>query len=199
MDTPPFVVLAAVDLGDATEDVLARALEMAAAPSSVLHVLHVQEQVAATTWDGMTPFLAPPLDPSAALALLQKETSRAITTARALHPGSGPARAEVHVTSGSPAREIVWLAAHLDADALVIGTHGRRGLRRLLLGSVAERVVRLAGCPVVVAREKRHAAPWKMAETAPMCPECSAVRSASGGARLLCPRHQQAYRQAHVD
>jgi nucleotide-binding universal stress UspA family protein len=53
---------------------------------------------------------------------------------------------------------LVEVAAELDADIIVIGTHGRTGLKRILLGSVAEMVVRRAGCPVFVVREKLHTA-----------------------------------------
>ena len=54
---------------------------------------------------------------------------------------------------GTPFREIVDLAASQQVDLIVMGTHGRTGLQHILLGSVAERVVRLAPCPVMVTRE----------------------------------------------
>lgn len=53
------------------------------------------------------------------------------------------------VREGFPATEIVEYARTIDADLLVLGTHGRSGVERLLLGSVAERVLRRAGCPVL--------------------------------------------------
>jgi universal stress protein A len=55
---------------------------------------------------------------------------------------------------GSPATEIVKAAKEWPADVIVIGSHGRRGLGRTLLGSVAERVMRHAPCPVLVVRAK---------------------------------------------
>lgn len=54
------------------------------------------------------------------------------------------------IREGAPSRAIVEHAHESDADAIVMGTHGRGGLDRLLLGSVAERVVRTAPLPVVV-------------------------------------------------
>jgi nucleotide-binding universal stress UspA family protein len=54
--------------------------------------------------------------------------------------------------TGVPHEEIVALAADERADLLVIGTHGRGGARRALLGSVADRVMRLAPCPVLTVR-----------------------------------------------
>jgi nucleotide-binding universal stress UspA family protein len=53
---------------------------------------------------------------------------------------------------GEPSEEIVRLANEEHVDLIVMGTHGRRGLGRLLMGSVAERVVRTANCPVVTVK-----------------------------------------------
>lgn len=53
---------------------------------------------------------------------------------------------------GEPAEEIVRLARELPCDLIVMGTHGRTGLDRLLLGSVAEQVVRHAPCPVLTVK-----------------------------------------------
>jgi universal stress protein A len=55
--------------------------------------------------------------------------------------------------TGVPYKEIVGAAARERADLIVIGTHGRGGLDRALLGSVADRVIRLAPCPVVTVRD----------------------------------------------
>ncbi len=64
----------------------------------------------------------------------------------------------IHARIGEPAEEIIRLADEAHADLIVIGTHGRSGIERLLLGSVSERVVRHAGCPVLVMRPKREPA-----------------------------------------
>ncbi len=61
-------------------------------------------------------------------------------------------RSEVRV--GSPAAEIIAAATDLHADLVCIGTHGRGGIARVLLGSVAEHVVRQAPCPVLTVRPK---------------------------------------------
>jgi len=62
-------------------------------------------------------------------------------------------KARTVVRTGTPHQEIVALATDERADLVVIGTHGRSGLNRALLGSVADRVVRLAPCPVLTVRE----------------------------------------------
>jgi nucleotide-binding universal stress UspA family protein len=63
-------------------------------------------------------------------------------------------RVAVYVTTGSPAERIVSLAQSVDAELIVIGTHGRSGLKRALVGSVAEEVVRRAPCGVFVIRPR---------------------------------------------
>jgi nucleotide-binding universal stress UspA family protein len=60
---------------------------------------------------------------------------------------------DCHFRSGRPGPEICAAARKLNADVVVIATHGRTGLKHLTLGSTAEKVVRHAGCPVLVVRE----------------------------------------------
>jgi nucleotide-binding universal stress UspA family protein len=61
-------------------------------------------------------------------------------------------RAESLLLQGLPAEQIVRAARSKRADLVVLGTHGRSGLPRLVLGSVAERVIGLARCPVLTVR-----------------------------------------------
>jgi nucleotide-binding universal stress UspA family protein len=63
---------------------------------------------------------------------------------------------KVHARIGKPAEVLSQVAADYDADLIVVGTHQRQGLDRLLLGSVSELLVRSASCPVLVARPKDH-------------------------------------------
>ncbi len=67
------------------------------------------------------------------------------------HVTLGPTRVEI----GDPRDRIEGVAEQIRADLIVMGTHGRRGVRRVLLGSVAESVVRTAPCPVLTLRPKR--------------------------------------------
>jgi nucleotide-binding universal stress UspA family protein len=60
--------------------------------------------------------------------------------------------AEIYVLSGNPGEAICELATELSATAIVVGSRGRGGLRRLLLGSISDHVVRNAPCSVVVTR-----------------------------------------------
>jgi nucleotide-binding universal stress UspA family protein len=71
---------------------------------------------------------------------------------RESYPGDGPGAVEYRVEDGDPATEIAALAREVECDLLVLGTHGRTGLDRLLLGSVAEKVLRKAPCPVLTVK-----------------------------------------------
>ncbi len=62
--------------------------------------------------------------------------------------------ADVLTVRGAPSHKIVEAARDKQVDLVVMGTHGRTGLQHLLIGSVAERVVRLAPCPVMVTPHK---------------------------------------------
>lgn len=68
---------------------------------------------------------------------------------RAVLPTYPDVKHEHRLITGDPSSAIVRLAEEENADMIVMGTHGRTGLRRLLMGSVAEAVVRRASCPVL--------------------------------------------------
>ena len=72
------------------------------------------------------------------------------------HEVGGRARSQTHVREGVPWQEITAAAGELQADLIILATHGRTGLSHVLLGSVAERVVRHAPCPVLVVRESER-------------------------------------------
>lgn len=76
-------------------------------------------------------------------------------------------RVAVYVATGHPAERIIALATEVDADLIVMGTHGRTGLKRWVLGSVAEEVVRRAPCGVFVIRPRDFLAGEKVPEIQP--------------------------------
>jgi nucleotide-binding universal stress UspA family protein len=78
---------------------------------------------------------------------------------------------EHKLVEGDPAMEIIREAREAGCDLIVLGTHGRTGLRRLLMGSVAEEVVRKAHCPVLTVKT-----PFPAAE-APAAPKAEAVHA----------------------
>ena len=117
-----------------------------------------------------------------------------------LHQDKGtrraPSRVVTHVRTESAAREVAQLAADLEADLVVVGTSNRKGISRLLLGSTAEATVRLAPCPVLVARPKSVPAAEPAIE--PACPRCVQARIDSNGAELWCEQHRERHGQRHT-
>ena len=81
--------------------------------------------------------------------VIQKEADTALARIRTLAEG---VNLETAILEGKPAAEIVRYAEEHGIDLIVIGTQGKRGLERLLLGSVAEKVVRTASCKVLVVK-----------------------------------------------
>lgn len=103
-----------------------------------------------------------------------------------------------HLRHSEPARELAQLASDTEADLILVGTHGRRGLARFLLGSVAEAVVRLAPCPVLVVRPRGAQSAVEDVKIEPPCPDCVAVRHTSEGKVFWCERHSQHHERAHT-
>jgi nucleotide-binding universal stress UspA family protein len=172
----PLNLVVGFDATPPAELALDRAIEeVATRGGGTIHVVAVDEEVA-----GAPPAPAPEVIAAAVEAAL----------ARRGRPGL---RALVHARTGRAADAILALAAEVEADLIVVGTHGRRGVDRLLVGSVAERVVREARCPVLVARGAGYAAP---APDAP-CPDCLARRAATGGAEWACAAHRTRWAPPH--
>ncbi len=95
-------------------------------------------------------------------------------------------RLTTHVRFDPAAEAIAQLAVDIEADVVVVGTHGRRGARRFLLGSVAENTVRLAPCDVLVVRPPDATVPQIEAP----CLRCMQTRRDTNGAELWCDQHR---------
>jgi nucleotide-binding universal stress UspA family protein len=101
-----------------------------------------------------------------------------------------------HEARGNPADVIIETASDLLSNLVVVGTHGRTGLSRMVLGSIAEAVVRSAGCPVLVVRPQMHAQSVPRIE--PPCPRCVETRSKSEGSALWCEQHAEKHGRRHT-
>jgi universal stress protein A len=96
-----------------------------------------------------------PPGPEVALRSGKMETAARTRLERISHQNLQPEiRYELLVMIGDPAVQVLQLASQLGADLIVMATHGRKGLHRLVLGSVAEHVVREAPCPVLTVKPK---------------------------------------------
>jgi nucleotide-binding universal stress UspA family protein len=107
---------------------------------------------------------------------------------------SGLRRVATHYRLGNAAEQLVQFAGEIDADLVVVGTHDRRGVKRLLLGSVAAAVLKMARCPVLVARLKDHEGIGEVPAIEPPCPDCVRARESSANETWWCERHATARR-----
>ena len=201
--TEPYSSVVAIDYSEAGDLALERALELAAEhPSSAVHVVNVLSLYQAGL--GLEPAGATSLATEApsvqdAAERLRQYVERQVSNFRATHPDIEPTFPDylvAHQRVEMPSEEIAQLAADLEADLVVVGTHGRRGFSRFLLGSVAEATVRLAPCPVLVVRPKLRPASGPAIQ--PPCPQCVEARIASAGAELWCEQHRQRHGQRHT-
>ena len=181
----PYRVLAACDFSPESEKALRRAIAVADATAAELHVAYVEDPGT----------LGPALMPDTSATTMKR--LRALVEAM-VPAGSHVAKVVLHASLGPPASEVAWLAAHIDADLVVVGTHGRKGMSRLVLGSVAEKIARLAGCAVLVERTKQHDAAAREPEIEPLCPRCAQRRTETKGAELWCAEHGSHHLNMHM-
>lgn len=140
-------IVVPTDFSDCSQEAWELARRVAAAPGSELVLAHVLTEVplygegflnietTRKVRDGARKWAESALEDWVSKALAEGLSARAV------------------VRTGVPHKEIVGLAQDERADLIVIGTHGRGGINRVLLGSVTDRVVRLAPCPVLTVRE----------------------------------------------
>jgi nucleotide-binding universal stress UspA family protein len=132
-------VLVATDFGEPAQHALERAIALAKQADGKVTLLHVFH-IARPAYDVLVEL---------PIAELAGKGRSALQTALA-HAKQRYPRCESVFETGEPARRIVETAVQLGADLIVVGTHGRRGLPRMLLGSVAEKVVRTSPVPVLI-------------------------------------------------
>jgi len=153
----PFkTILFATDLSPASQKALEAAAALARDYKARIIAVHVVEPVT-VGFSEFASYLGPEEDWGHAMELLQS-----------IKPSSPTITMEYRLLEGDPATVIVETAHETDADLIVMGTHGRAGLTRLVMGSVAEAVLRQAPCPVLTVRgvaTERTREPAAMAES----------------------------------
>lgn len=144
-------ILVPTDFSDYSTNALKYGCELANRFGSELHLVHsVEEYNAFTPESGM--LLAPDY-------LAQLEEAAVLELRKLPESGSfsgDESRIVRAVRKGAPFLEIIRYARENEIDLIVVGTHGRSGLSHALMGSVAERVVRKAPCPVLTVRSGEH-------------------------------------------
>lgn len=136
---PPRIILHPTDFSTQSQHALRLANSLAQQHSARLVVLHVAEPQ-------HPPGMLPPSPHSESYyAALRK-------TLQELQPLDAKVRREKQLADGEPASEILRVAQEIRCDLIVMGTHGRTGLKHLLMGSIAEQVVRKATCTVLTVK-----------------------------------------------
>lgn len=136
-------VVVATDFSEASGSAIELAVAIALQDGAALTVVHVSELP-------LFPETVPPVDLIKAITEEdEKRLDALMATLRDRCPGARPV-----LRTGSAWEEILAAAAEARADLVVLGTHGRRGFLHAVLGSVAERVVRLSPVPVLTVRSR---------------------------------------------
>ena len=161
-------LLVPTDFSDPANGALAHAVEEATLHRAKVTLLHVLPPNAGTDVyyvsgdpggaHGYDPVAGgrvggPP--PGAPTVVRRDPSERALTLLHDLVPDAFRGSWAVEAASGHPADTIVRIAHERNVDLIVMGTHGRTGLQHALLGSVAEKVVRTAPCPVLTVRHRK--------------------------------------------
>ncbi len=109
-----------------------------------------------------------------------------------------PVEVIAHVRPGDPADVIMQAAVDIDADLVIVGSHRRAGLRKLVLGSVAERVLHGSHCAVLIAFPKDYSGTTASPRIDPPCPDCLSTRKNSSNATFWCERHTRPHLEPHI-
>ncbi|MBX3414309.1 MAG: universal stress protein [Pirellulales bacterium] len=140
-------ILFPTDFSTSSDAGLREATALARESGALLLIVHVEEPP--TAYGGGEMYYGVP-DPN---------NEQIVAMLKAVTPNAPDVRYEHRLIVGDPAAEIVRLAEEEGVDLIVLGTHGRTGLRRLLMGSVAEAIVRRANCRVLTVKPPPEGAP----------------------------------------
>jgi nucleotide-binding universal stress UspA family protein len=143
-------ILVPIDFSPHAAEATAWAADLARRYDASLTLLHVLQPVAMALPEGYV------LMSANALSDLMTELDRALARARKDVEATERISPETKLVQGAPFAEIVQFARDGGFDLIVMGTHGRTGLKHALLGSVTEKVVRKAPCPVLTVRLSGH-------------------------------------------
>lgn len=144
-------ILVPTDFSEASEAALAYGKGLAEAFGSSLHVVHVVEDLLAHAWPAEN-YVASMPGLREEIEHESSERLKAVLTDEERRHY----RAVVSLLSGNPFLEIIRYAKTHKISLIVMGTHGRGPIAHMLLGSVAEKVVRKSPCPVLTVRDTQH-------------------------------------------
>jgi nucleotide-binding universal stress UspA family protein len=145
-------ILVATDFSQPSEAALAYGRELARTFGASLTVLHVVDNILTRAYGAEGVVLADPELQREIETSAQRQVDAVLFDEDRKMLGA----VGLVITSNSPAAAIVTYARDAAVDLIVMGTHGRGAIAQLLMGSVAERVVRIAPCPVLTVRHPEH-------------------------------------------
>jgi len=193
--TAPHVIIVATDFSDVSRLAVKQAWKLATERADAqLHAIHVIDDRKGL--ESKTEYISR----EEHLLATMPATLRDHVVECAEEAGLGPLNRPlgIHVRLGSPATQIMQLAVDLDAAMIVVGSHGKHGLDKLLLGSVSEKLVRNAGIPVLVSRPKNFEGVAHSEGLDPPCPDCLEVRHRTGGEKWWCDLHAREHVPTHI-
>jgi nucleotide-binding universal stress UspA family protein len=144
-------VLVATDFSEPSEAALLYGRAVASRFGAALHVVHVADNIFTHALGPESAAMLPTVQSDIEDAARDRLTELLIDSDR-----SGPPTESAVLTSSSAAFAIVDYARDNEIDLIVVGTHSRRGLEHVVLGSVAEKIVRMAPCPVLTVHHPEH-------------------------------------------
>jgi len=201
MSDAPYVVLVGMDFSELADRAFVEALDLATRRENVeVHVVSMFDPpaVRGNASNGVDSGVDD-IDPlERAFERLQAHVQVRLELFVEQLAGSGrkvSGRVVSHLRLDDLGMGIAQLASELNANLIVVGTHGRRGLARMLMGSVAETTMRYARCPVLVI--PHHEKPPEI-EIEPACPECLRARVETGNAQLWCAQHRERHGRRHT-
>ncbi len=142
-------ILVATDLSDASALATAYAFSLARALNASLYVMHVVPEDDVRVITAIRTYLQSEVTPETLVDTFYTEAAKRLATLVEEAQAMELVQERLLVT-GAPAAEIMQCAAANQVQLIIIGTHGRRGVNRFLMGSVAERVLREAPCAVLI-------------------------------------------------
>ena len=143
-------ILVATDFSEAADAALSYGRAMARAFGARLHVIHVVDDMYLRLGGDAYAAVLPELQQDV------ERQARQQLEALLIDNDPRPLPTDLIIREGAAAAEIVKYAKDDDIDLIVVGTHGRSAVAHLLMGSVAERIVRTASCPVLTVRHPEH-------------------------------------------
>lgn len=144
-------LLVATDFSDVSEVALTYGRALARAFGATLHIVNVVEKFYVVS--GIEGYIT---DAEGLRQSIEQDARRQLEGTITDDDRQRLGAKTVLVSSDKPALAVVKYAKDTSIDLIIIGTHGRGGMAHLLLGSVAERIVRLAPCPVLTVRHPEH-------------------------------------------